>query len=805
MANLVSPGVSVTITDESFFIPAAASTVPLIFVATADEKKQPNGLEAAGTFEHDVVRTVTSLKQSLELYGVPKFLQDSAGNQHHGDARNEYGLFALNQFLGIGNLSYVVRANVNLDDDLTNIRALWDGKFSQASTVLDTLINNFLTEYNTTNGYVPSNPNYKVTVGESELLSLIQEATVDIWAAFSFKNTKNDFFDNNLLPGLATSGIQVVNFNGAINKGSQTVNMGGVITASGTTGLSNNASNYSASVLINGITTVNLVITGSSAQTFQSLVNAMNSVLGVNAIASIENGNIKITSTSVTGTSAVAITDTDLFNSLTGYVALLSPVAGVANPSGLANDATVYSAIISVDGNLRPISVVGSAAQTFSTVISEIQTDLGALATIVLDNGNLKITSASTGATSIISTQDGNLFTTLKNFVNLQVPVNGLPGDAVLNVYSNGYNYPPDPNGYLGLEGILSEWVTMGSGGTIATEWTVQEATNTLIQAADLFKFTAEFQAETSLGANDTARRVAITTALQATVNGNTELRSENYEYNLILCPGFPELVDEMLALVADISDEAFVIADTPMNMDPTQVVAWSNTVGKQTSINVAYYYPHSLASNLDGVNVLAAASGTALRTFTYSDDVSDLWIAPAGTRRGLVTGVTDVGYASGNLGGPTTFAETHLNQGQRDDLYKYFTNINPITFFPGRGILVWGQKTAAPDASALDRVNVSRLVKYIKRQLRKNTMAFVFEPNDQLTRDNLKSVVDGFLGDLIVKRGLYDFATLCSEANNTPDVIDRNELRLDVAIKPVKAAEFISIPIRVVNTGTSI
>lgn len=115
------------------------------------------------------------------------------------------------------------------------------------------------------------------------------------------------------------------------------------------------------------------------------------------------------------------------------------------------------------------------------------------------------------------------------------------------------------------------------------------------------------------------------------------------------------------------------------------------------------------------------------------------------------------------------------------------------------------GQKTSASVPSAMDRVNVSRLMKYIKRQLRRYTLSFLFEPNDQLTRNNLKAVVDGFLGDLIVKRGLYDFATICDESNNTPDRIDRNEMYIDVILKPVKAAEFIYIPIRIVATGASI
>jgi phage tail sheath protein FI len=208
-------------------------------------------------------------------------------------------------------------------------------------------------------------------------------------------------------------------------------------------------------------------------------------------------------------------------------------------------------------------------------------------------------------------------------------------------------------------------------------------------------------------------------------------------------------------------------------------------------STNSAYYYPHGLASNLDGADVFVASSGIALRTIGYSDNISEIWFAPAGATRGVVTGVSDIGYVTGTLGTATTFRSAKLNPGQRDALYE--KSINPIAFFPGRGILVWGQKTSAPAASALDRINVVRLVMFLRRALRKGAFPFVFEPNDQITRDNLKAAADGILADIMAKRGLYDFATYCDENNNTPDRIDRNEMYLDVAIKPVKAAEFIA------------
>ena len=576
MANLVSAGVSVTVTDESFFIPAAAATVPLIFLATADEKKQADGItDAAGTFESNVIRTVTSLKQSTQLYGVPKFLTDSSGQAMHGDVRNEYGLVALNQFLGIGNMAYVIRANVNLNDSLADIRDMWDIAMQEAAYVLENITNPYLNEYNTSNGYISSDANYKVAVSRTELLSLAATATQQVWSKFSFRNLNVDF---------------------------------------------------------------------------------------------------------------------------------------------------------TTDHTAGP-----------------------------------------------------------------------------LKVYSNGYTNPAVGTGYLGMTGIAINWETNHLVSVVPTGWTANEAGNTLLSAADSFKFTSEFLNKTSLGANDAARRVAVVTALQASVNSNTDIRSETYEYNLILCPGFPELANEMLNLSIDIMEEAMVIADTPFDKTPEDVVTWAATTARQTSRNVAYYYPHGVCSNLDGAQIFVAASGVALRTIAYSDEVSELWFAPAGTRRGMVSAVDDVGYVSGTLGTATTFNAVALNNGQRDNLYKYFTNINPIVFFPGRGIVVWGQKTSAPDASAMDRINVTRLVMYIRRQLRKNTMSFVFEPNDQLTRDNLKATVDSFLGDLIVKRGLYDFATVCDTSNNTPDRIDRNEMYIDIALKPVRAAEFIYIPIRIVATGASL
>jgi phage tail sheath protein FI len=127
---------------------------------------------------------------------------------------------------------------------------------------------------------------------------------------------------------------------------------------------------------------------------------------------------------------------------------------------------------------------------------------------------------------------------------------------------------------------------------------------------------------------------------------------------------------------------------------------------------------------------------------------------------------------------------------------------INPLTFFTGNGLLNYGNKTSFDSQSALDRTNVARLIAYIRRQLTIATRPFVFEPNDAFTRQQVTGVIQTLMVDLVAKRGLYDYLVICDESNNTPARIDRNELWVDIAIEPVKAAEFIYIPVRVLNTG---
>jgi hypothetical protein len=303
--------------------------------------------------------------------------------------------------------------------------------------------------------------------------------------------------------------------------------------------------------------------------------------------------------------------------------------------------------------------------------------------------------------------------------------------------------------------------------------------------------------------AGHSAQRAIVVAAMNAAIEANTEIREEQFSFQLICAPGYPELIPNMVSLNNDRTNTAFVIGDTPLGLS-TNVVDinnWSNdTNGDGLATNdpyLAVYYPSGLSTDLGGNAIMVPPSHMALRTYMYNDNVSYPWFAPAGTRRGLVNNATDLGYLDYTTG---EFVRTGVNQGLRDALYQL--KINPITILPGIGLVVWGQKTRDPNTESMDRVNVARLVNYLRTIFAGAGNAFLFEPNDKITRDQFAAQLNSALNDLVAKRGIYDYLVVCDTSNNTPDIIANNELYADVAIEPEKAVEFIYIPIRLYNPG---
>ena len=305
------------------------------------------------------------------------------------------------------------------------------------------------------------------------------------------------------------------------------------------------------------------------------------------------------------------------------------------------------------------------------------------------------------------------------------------------------------------------------------------------------------------------AQRKVVIQALQALVNSNQDLRDEESRvFNLIACPGYPELIGEMISLNYDRGLTAFVVGDTPPRLTPdaTSLNNWGKNVAGAVEDNddglvssdeyFGVFYPWGYTSDNIGNNIVVPPSHMILRTIALNDQVSYPWFAPAGTRRGGITNATAVGYITSE----GEFQSVSLNTGQRDTLAD--SKINPITFITGTGLVNYGQYTRARNASALDRINVARLVIYLRRQFALLAKPYVFEPNDKITRDELKGAAESLLLELVGQRALYDYIVVCDSSNNTPARIDRNELYLDVAIEPVKAVEFIYIPLRLKNTG---
>jgi hypothetical protein len=305
------------------------------------------------------------------------------------------------------------------------------------------------------------------------------------------------------------------------------------------------------------------------------------------------------------------------------------------------------------------------------------------------------------------------------------------------------------------------------------------------------------------------SQRAIIVAALKGGIDASTQIREEQRQFNLIACPQYPELIPNMVELNNDRNNTAFVVGDTPLRLAPqaNEITAWATNnsgAGFPTGDGLTtadtflgVFYPSCQTTDLSGSLVVQPPSHMMLRTIVRSDEVAFPWLAPAGTRRGVIDNALTLGYINSTTG---EFNTLGVNQGLRDVLYE--VDINPITFVPGVGITNFGNKTATNVATSLDRINVSRLIAFLRGRLQELAKTYLFEPNDQITRNEITNAINALMIDLVNKRGIYDYLVVCDLTNNTPARIDRNELYVDIAIEPVKAVEFIYIPLRIKNTG---
>jgi len=265
----------------------------------------------------------------------------------------------------------------------------------------------------------------------------------------------------------------------------------------------------------------------------------------------------------------------------------------------------------------------------------------------------------------------------------------------------------------------------------------------------------------------------------------------DSYNYKTIYAPGLnnQNASSVLASILSNTQQRGDAIAVVDM-VSYNQVI--STVVGQAQSIDSSYgatYWPWvQLISRETGKLVFAPASTIVPAAYEYSDKVSAEWFAPAGLTRGGLSTVIQ--------------PERRLTVSQRDSLYS--GKVNPIAIFPGQGTVIYGQKTLQAKPSALDRVNVRRLLITLKRYIGNIAEGLVFEQNSQTTRNNFLNRVNPYLQLIQQRQGLYAYRVVMDDTNNTPDVIDRNQLVGSIYLQPTKTAEYILLDFNILPTGTT-
>ena len=285
----------------------------------------------------------------------------------------------------------------------------------------------------------------------------------------------------------------------------------------------------------------------------------------------------------------------------------------------------------------------------------------------------------------------------------------------------------------------------------------------------------------------------------QTTSQGLRALDSEATPVTMASVPGITDQnVQNELVSLAETTQNFIAIVSPPVGFrSAQQAIAWSNgtATGRSSALNSSYgalYWPWVKSfDTYTGADKWFDPSIFAIGQMCFTDEVSDPWFAPAGLRRGRLTKPTDV--------------EVQLNQGDRDALYGPGNVVNPITKFLQDGIVIYGQKTTQRASTALDRINVRRLMIYLRRLVLQAARRFVFEPNDPITWEAVRNVINPALSDIQQRRGITQFSVTCDGTTNTPLRVDRNELWCKIILKPTKTAEILVFELNLTNQSASV
>jgi len=288
----------------------------------------------------------------------------------------------------------------------------------------------------------------------------------------------------------------------------------------------------------------------------------------------------------------------------------------------------------------------------------------------------------------------------------------------------------------------------------------------------------------------------------------------EHVDFNLMVAPGLCDSNNSITDLMVNVCEErgdAMAIIDLPSVYSGPQegkaYASFTDRVGTLTSVantfrdrrkNSSYgatYYPWvQIRDSKTGTSLWAPPSVVALGTFAHSDRVGELWFAPAGFNRG--------GLSQGSSGLVVSNVSERLSSVQRDTLYE--RNINPIASFPNEGIVIFGQKTMDATTSALNRINVRRLLIFLKKEVSRLANQVLFDQNIQATWGRFQALVRPLLESVKVRFGLADYKLVLDETTTTPDLIDRNIMYAKIFLKPARAIEFIALDFIITRSGAS-
>jgi phage tail sheath protein FI len=270
-------------------------------------------------------------------------------------------------------------------------------------------------------------------------------------------------------------------------------------------------------------------------------------------------------------------------------------------------------------------------------------------------------------------------------------------------------------------------------------------------------------------------------------------MSNDDYKFNALFTPGLcynfathASQINTIISNTQERGDNIYVLDLVNYGKSVPEVVAQAALL--DTSYAATYWPWVSTRDNATGRTVWVPASTFIPSVYAFNDKVAEPWFAPAGINRGGLTRVIR--------------AEQKLGVSQRDSLY--LGNVNPLATFPGTGTVVYGQKTLQLQASALDRVNVRRLLISLKAYISNIANSLVFEQNSAATRNSFLSQVNPYLETVQQRQGLYAFKVVMDSTNNTADVIDRNELIGQIYLQPTKTAEFIYLDFNITPTGAT-